>query len=142
MKQILVPRILYMMSFIYERKAIVKILENSRIAGGDYRSNALELMDNVLKRKHARRFGTLLEQLFDYERTTVDSSDIVHDVQEVVQFVFNQPAGELSYWLKANCIRASRKNKTIIDAYISDEPRHTQDKVLKEEWLLYEQTIN
>jgi hypothetical protein len=142
MSEIVVPRILYLTSFISDRKSIVKILENSRLSGGDYRSNALELMENVMRRKYSRRFCGVMEKLFEHEENVVPTGIGTCNIQELIRFVFDQSPGELSYWLKANCIRSARQNALSIHPIISDEPRHTEEKVLREEWHLYEQTLN
>ena len=55
------------LSFIHPRKAINEIISNSFIPDGEYRMNAIELLENTLHPRDTHRVITLIERIFEYK---------------------------------------------------------------------------
>lgn len=111
------------LSFTYPRKAINEIIANSYIKEGEFRTNALELLENTLHPREIRSIIKPIEQIFEYKlsSTNVELSD---DDSLIIKEIITDANRNYSAWIVANCIRLNRIEKlkiTIPQALINND---------------------
>jgi len=135
---ILRPQMLKLLGSIYGHRVINKVSENLNIAEGDFRSNALELLENTISNYHSKRIIPLFEDDFIVaSRDTVTAS-----VRHATDLIFQASKGNISDWLKAMSIRVSRDLGIIETDHWIQKVRPIHSKILDEEVDLYIQQMS
>lgn len=128
---VLLPHTLYLLSFLYNRNVVSNIIDNTKIPSDDYRSNALELLENLLKRKDARKVLPLIEEILALDAGYKTGSQ--ENMEEMIRSILSQPAGFISDWLMGISIRVCRENRIEVpDACMTGEQINSST-LLKEE---------
>jgi hypothetical protein len=111
---VMFPQTMYLLSFLYERNTITNIMENTLIGTGDYRSNALELLETHLRIKDSRKILPLIENIFERMKAPVDSDISGQFANQAVETLFTIPDLMISEWLIAIAIRVARTQGMIL----------------------------
>jgi len=137
-KDIMLPQLLKMLGCIYGHRVINKVAENLVIDEGDFKSNALELLENTISNHHSKRIIPLFED--DYIKANNESETEVN-VETATHTIFKTPKSNISDWLKAVAIRVSRDHGITKTDHWIQKVRPIQSRILEEEVDLYIQQM-
>lgn len=135
---ILLPQLLKMLGCIYGHRVINKVAENLVIDEGDFKSNALELLENTINNNHSQRIIPLFEADFVKADSHGSTSS---NIEQVTKSIFKIPKANISDWLKAVAIRVSRDHGITKTDHWIQKVRPIQSKILEEEVDLYIQQM-
>jgi hypothetical protein len=118
------------LSFIHSRKAINEIINNSYISDGEYRTNAIELLENLLNPKDVRLIISQIEFIFEYQTGTKDDTWHSQDT-EIVNDIIENANRDYSSWIVANALRLSVQHN--LNVTISDDLQKSDILVIAQE---------
>ena len=101
------PLIYYCLSYIYSKTQIIEIIENTNIKLEDYRSNALELLENLLSNKDKRIVIPVAEKVYDLI-SLPSTKGKLKSTEILINHVIQDQNNQFSAWLVANCIREAK----------------------------------
>ncbi len=135
---ILRPQLLKLLGSLYGHRVINKVAENLNIDEGDFRSNAIELLENTISNHHSKRIISLFEDNF----IKSDNVGALTDVKTVTGIIFQVSKGNISDWLKAMTIRVSRDLGIVETDHWIQKVRPIHSKILSQEVDLYIQQMS
>lgn len=135
---ILRPQMLKLLGSLYGHRVINKVSENLNIAEGDFRSNALELLENTISNYHSKRIIPLFEDNFIKASRNNETSS----VKNATDVIFQASKGNISDWLKAMAIRVSRDLGIMETDHWIQKVRPIHSRILDEEVDLYIQQMS
>jgi len=133
-KDILFPQLLKLLGCVYGHRVINKVAENLVIDEGDFKSNALELLENTISNAHSKRIIPLFEDDF-IKANSGSESDV--NIESATTSIFQIPKANISDWLKAVAIRVSRDHGIMKTDHWIQKVRPIQSRILEEEVDLY-----
>lgn len=96
------PLLYQCLGYLYPKHMIREIIDNANIVSKDYRSNAIELLENVLNGKDKREIIPILEKVYEGKEHRSISKN---SKEEFIMHVLNDGNHHYSSWLTAICIR-------------------------------------
>jgi hypothetical protein len=127
-------RSLQLLSFIYEKSSILRIGDSLRANTREYRSNACEMLENLLSHRHAQSFVPLFEiELDELMAELVNKTDKASLLETIVEI----PHGYLSDWLTALSIRITKEINGTISQPMMETLKRLKSKVVDEELEYY-----
>ncbi len=129
-------RALYLLGFIYDQAIISKVIDSLKTGGHHYQSNACELLENLLKRRHAQKIVPMIE--FDTRNPNPEKNEFRQLEASLFENIWNLPPGIISDWLAALSLRWQRVNFTRLKVQFSDDlSAQTHSLALQQELKLY-----
>ena len=126
---VIFPQTMYLLSFLYDRATITNIMENTLIGTGDYRSNALELLETHLRYKDSRKILPLIEDIFETMKASIDSEISGQSANHAVELLFTIPDLMISEWLIAISLRVARTQGLILQSETLKHLEHSRGQI-------------
>lgn len=111
-------RVLYLLSLIYERATLEKVIDSMKTGNHSYQSNACELLENLLKRHHSQNIVPIIE--FNTFAVTEESQINKESNRSFSETLWQVEAGMISDWMVALSIRCNRLSNNSIKEF----PKH------------------
>lgn len=123
------PLLYQCLGYLYPKHMIREIIDNANIISKDYRSNAIELLENVLRGKDKRDIIPILEKIYEGKE---HGSFSKKSKEDFIIHVLEDGNQHYSSWLTAICIR-----ETDDDPYFTEilpkKIKHLEHKLIRQE---------
>jgi ATP:ADP antiporter, AAA family len=124
-------RVLYLLSFVYDRSTLEKVIDSMKTGSHAYQSNACELLENLLKRQHAHNLVPIIE--FNTYAVAEESQRVLEHQNCVSEALWKVEAGMISDWLVALSIRCYRLSKQGIRTFPDHILQAARSQAVKQE---------
>jgi AAA family ATP:ADP antiporter len=111
-------RVLYLLSFIYDRSTLEKVIDSMKTGSHSHQSNACELLENLLKRQHSQEIVPIIE--FNTYVVAEESQLVLEQQNCISESLWKVETGMISDWLVALSIRCNRLSKNGVKTF----PKH------------------
>lgn len=123
------PLLYQCLGYLYPKHMIREIIDNANIISKDYRSNAIELLENLLRGRDKRDIIPILEKIYEGKE---HSSFNKKSREDFIMHVLNDGNEHYSSWLTAICIRETDEDPYFTEL-LPEKIKHLEHKLIRQE---------